>query len=79
MFTIVKTLLSSPVIISQQLYSNQILLHQEVDKIAATLSELAKVVAQEKQLLQEFYDLFQAIYVFEVTNFEEKSSTFIKV
>ncbi|KAL9322501.1 hypothetical protein ACSQ67_010554 [Phaseolus vulgaris] len=38
----------------------------EVDKIAAMLSELAKVVAQEKQFLEEFYDLFQAIYVFEV-------------
>ncbi|CAJ1956510.1 unnamed protein product [Sphenostylis stenocarpa] len=38
----------------------------EVDKIATMLSELAKVVAQEKQLLEEFYDLFQAIYVFEV-------------
>jgi len=48
------------------------LLHQEVDKIAAMLSELAKVVAQEKQFLEEFYDLFQAIYVFEVTNFETR-------
>jgi len=48
------------------------LLHQEVDKIAATLSELAKVVAQEKQLLEEFYDLFQAIYLFEVTNFDTR-------
>lgn len=46
-----------------------LLLHQEVDKISAMLSELAKVVAREKQLLEEFYDLFQAICVFEVTNF----------
>ncbi|TKY48830.1 QWRF motif-containing protein 3 [Spatholobus suberectus] len=38
----------------------------EVDKIATMLSELAKVVAQEKQLLEEFYDLFQNISVFEV-------------
>ncbi|KAJ1410720.1 QWRF family [Sesbania bispinosa] len=37
-----------------------------VDKTAAILSELAKVVAQEKQLLQEFYDLFQTIYFFEL-------------
>nr|KYP43477.1 hypothetical protein KK1_035127 [Cajanus cajan] len=41
----------------------------EVDKIAAMLSELAKIVAREKQLLEEFYDLFQTLYVFEVTNF----------
>ncbi|CAL0322659.1 unnamed protein product [Lupinus luteus] len=38
---------------------------KEVDKTAAKLSELAKVVAQEKQLLQEFYDLFQTISVYE--------------
>lgn len=72
MFTNVKTVLFSPVIISKQLYSNQILLHQEVDNITATLSELAKVVAQEKQLLEEFYDIFRTIYVFEVTKFEKE-------
>ncbi|KAK7324742.1 hypothetical protein VNO77_28549 [Canavalia gladiata] len=41
-----------------------------VDKTAAMLSELAKVVAQEKQLLEEFYHLFQSISVFEL---QEKS------
>lgn len=49
--------------------SKYILLHQEAEKIVAMLSELAKVIAQEKQLLEEFYDLFQTIGVFEVTNF----------
>ncbi|OIV96742.1 hypothetical protein TanjilG_11738 [Lupinus angustifolius] len=38
---------------------------KEVDKTAAMLSELAKVVAQEKQLLQEFYDFFQTISIYE--------------
>ncbi|KAH1222550.1 QWRF motif-containing protein 3 [Glycine max] len=38
----------------------------EAEKIVAMLSELAKVIAQEKQLLEEFYDLFQTIGVFEV-------------
>ncbi|XP_061346758.1 uncharacterized protein LOC133292369 isoform X1 [Gastrolobium bilobum] len=42
-----------------------------VDKTAAMLSELAKVVAQERQLLQEFYDLFPTISVFE---FQERSA-----
>ncbi|MED6185635.1 hypothetical protein PIB30_058996 [Stylosanthes scabra] len=37
-----------------------------VDETALLLSELAKVVAQEKQLLEEFYDLFQTISVFEI-------------
>ncbi|XP_014511432.1 QWRF motif-containing protein 3 [Vigna radiata var. radiata] len=41
----------------------------EVDNITATLSELAKVVAQEKQLLEEFYDIFRTIYVFEGSGF----------
>ena len=52
-----------------KLKSKYILLHQEAEKIVAMLSELAKVIAQEKQLLEEFYDLFQTIGVFEVTNF----------
>ncbi|KAL2331740.1 hypothetical protein Fmac_019321 [Flemingia macrophylla] len=43
---------------------------KEVDKIAAMISELAKVVAQEKQLFEEFYDLFQTLCVFEL---QEKS------
>lgn len=42
------------------------MLYQLVDKTAAMLSELAKVVAHEKQLLEEFNDLFQTISVFEV-------------
>lgn len=42
------------------------MLYQLVDKTAAMLSELAKVVAHEKQLLDEFNDLFQTISVFEV-------------
>ncbi|XP_057727143.1 QWRF motif-containing protein 3 [Arachis stenosperma] len=37
-----------------------------VDETALLLSELAEVVAQEKQLLEEFYDLFQIISVFEI-------------
>ncbi|KAK2424523.1 QWRF motif protein [Trifolium repens] len=37
-----------------------------VDKTTAIVSELAKVVAQEKQLLEEFYDLLHTISVFEV-------------
>ncbi|WJX74002.1 hypothetical protein P8452_57718 [Trifolium repens] len=37
-----------------------------VDKTAAIVSELAKVVAQEKQLLEEFYDLLHTISVFEL-------------
>jgi hypothetical protein len=39
---------------------------QQVDKTTAIVSELAKVVAQEKQLLEEFYDLLHTISVFEV-------------
>ncbi|CAI8592644.1 unnamed protein product [Vicia faba] len=35
------------------------------DKTAAILSDLAKVVTQEKQLLEEFYDLLHTISVFE--------------
>ncbi|KAE9599843.1 putative QWRF family protein [Lupinus albus] len=38
---------------------------KEVDKTAAMLSELAKIVAQEKHLLQEFYDFFQTISIYE--------------
>ncbi|WJX39598.1 hypothetical protein P8452_27121 [Trifolium repens] len=37
-----------------------------VDKTTAIVSELAKVVAQEKQLLEEFYDLLHTISVFEL-------------
>ncbi|KAK7290925.1 hypothetical protein RIF29_05713 [Crotalaria pallida] len=37
----------------------------EFDKTAAMLSELAKVVAQEKQLLQAFFNFFQTISVYE--------------
>ncbi|KAI5412862.1 hypothetical protein KIW84_057476, partial [Lathyrus oleraceus] len=36
------------------------------DKTAAILSDLAKVVTQEKQLLEEFYDLLNTISVFEL-------------
>ncbi|XP_057455452.1 QWRF motif-containing protein 3-like [Lotus japonicus] len=38
----------------------------QIDKTAAMVSELAKVVALEKQLIEEFYDLFQATSVFEI-------------
>ncbi|PNY05163.1 QWRF motif-containing protein 3-like [Trifolium pratense] len=37
-----------------------------VDKTAAIVSELAKVVAQEKQLLEEFYELLHTISIFEL-------------
>jgi len=39
---------------------------QQVDKTTAILSELAKVVTQEKQLLEEFYDLLHNISIVEV-------------
>lgn len=39
---------------------------QQVDQTAAILSELAKVITQEKQLLEEFYDLLNNISVVEV-------------
>lgn len=42
------------------------LVYQQVDKTVAMVSELAKVVAQEKQLLEEFYDLLQTTSLFEV-------------
>lgn len=44
----------------------EIFLYQQADKTAAILSDLAKVVTQEKQLLEEFYDLLNTISVFEV-------------
>ncbi|XP_073222118.1 QWRF motif-containing protein 3 isoform X1 [Cicer arietinum] len=40
--------------------------HAQVDKTVAMVSELAKVVAQEKQLLEEFYDLLQTTSLFEL-------------
>lgn len=39
---------------------------KQADKTAAILSDLAKVVTQERQLLEEFYDLLHTISVFEV-------------
>ena len=42
-------------------------LHKQADKTAELLSELAEVVAQEKLLLEEIYDLFRTICVLEVT------------
>ncbi|KAK7272351.1 hypothetical protein RJT34_28880 [Clitoria ternatea] len=45
-----------------------------VDKTARMLSELAMVVAQERQLLEEFHDLFQTISVSEVQERSMKSN-----
>lgn len=45
-----------------------------VDQTAAILSELAKVVTQEKQLLEEFYDLLHNISVVELQESSVKCS-----
>ncbi|XP_027343331.1 QWRF motif-containing protein 3-like [Abrus precatorius] len=47
-----------------------------VDKTATMLSELAKIVAQEKQILEEFYDLFQTISIFELQERSMKCNVF---
>ncbi|XP_058779995.1 QWRF motif-containing protein 3 [Vicia villosa] len=44
------------------------------DKTAAVLSDLAKVVTQERQLLEEFYDLLHAISVFQLQDTSVKCS-----
>lgn len=43
--------------------------HNQAHKITKLLSELAEVVAQEKLLLEEFYNLFRTMCVLEVSKY----------